>query len=213
MIVTVWHSPLTHSLGAGQSVQCAVERQTNPKTKPAKIKVNHFVCFAYFGHCHHQVYRSISLQDNVLSQKGLGDFAGILKCFYTLHTRIALCDAAIGKFPLQADDGPNDGSADTGSTPADFSFDESEQENLKAQIEKDPVMMENAGEAVCLNYLRRTDLFDCCNVRSDFADKLKTIATKASSTKVVAAALRKSVREMDSMIKASHTVGNKQVES
>ena len=140
----------------------------------------------------------------MLSQKGLGDFAGILKCFYTLHTRIALCEAAIGKF--EADDGTNDGSGDTGSTPADFCFDESEQENLKDQIEKDPVMMENAGEAVCLNYLRRTDLFDSCNVRSDFAEKLKTIAAKASSTKVVAAALRKSVREMDSMIKANHTV-------
>eukprot|EP00435_Cladocopium_sp_Y103_P068676 s638_g32.t1 len=176
-----------------------------------------------------QALQAINKRDNVLSQKGLGDFAGILKCFYTLHTRIAVCDAAIGKSTLEVDDGANDGSGDTGSTPADFCFDESEQENLMVQIEADPVMKENAGEAVCLNYLRRTDLFDSCNVRSDFAEKLKNIAAKASSTKVVAAALRKCVREMDSMIKAdrgvagicnetlhiksNHTVGNKQFQS
>ena len=211
MIVTVWHS-LTHSV---QGSRCSVLCRDRPILKQSQLKSRSIILVVLLisATATSRSTDQFSLQDNVLSQKGLGDFAGILKCFYTLHTRIALCDAAIGKFPLQADDGPNDGSGDTGSTPADFSFDESEQENLKAQIEKDPVMMENAGEAVCLNYLRRTDLFDCCNVRSDFADKLKTIATKASSTKVVAAALRKSVREMDSMIKASHTVGNKQVES
>lgn len=129
----------------------------------------------------------------MLSQKSLGDFAGIVKCFYPMHTRIAICEAAFGT-PTQ--DGDN---GDTGSS--DFVYSEEDQLALTKLIEDDQVMSQNAPDAVCLSFLRRGDLFDACNTRNDFQEKVKEVSAKASSTKVLAAALRKSIKEIQSMIK------------
>ena len=125
----------------------------------------------------------------------MGDFAGIVKCLYSLHDRIALCDAAQGI------------KGETGSTePADADgqqvYNEEEQVHLETLLTNDPVMNEHAGKAVVLNYLQRSDLFDACSAKSDFQDKLKSINEKAAATKLIAATVRKSIKEVQSMIKA-----------
>lgn len=130
----------------------------------------------------------------MLQQKDLGDYAGIIKCLYPMQIRISICEAVEGL------------KAETGSTEADANvedvFQEEEQRSLEEQLAKDPVMQEHAGRAVCLNYLRRTDLFDGCTTRADFQDKLKDINDMASATKLIAASVKKCIKEVQSMIKA-----------
>ena len=69
-------------------------------------------------------------------------------------------------------------------------------------------MSEYASKALTCSYLSRTDLFDACNTRDDCQEKHRQIVEGAKNTKTLAAALRKCVREVTSMIKvANHGQG------
>ena len=83
-------------------------------------------------------------------------------------------------------------------------YNEEEQSHLETLLSSDPVMSEHAGKAVCVNYLLRTDLFDACSAREDFQNKLKNINERAAATKLIAATVRKSIKEVQSMIKACY---------
>ena len=130
-----------------------------------------------------------------MQHKDLGDYAGIIKCLYPMHNRISICEAVEG---LKAETGSTEPDAHAGDP-------EDEQKNLEEHLAKDPVMQEHAGRAVCLNYLRRDDLFDACTARADFQEKLKDINDRAAATKLIAASVRKCIKEVQSMIKAGLT--------
>lgn len=64
-------------------------------------------------------------------------------------------------------------------------------------------MKEFAPDAVPCTMLARVDLFDSCNTRDDFTAKYKEMVDSAKSTKKIAAALRRCVRDIESMIKVT----------
>ena len=123
----------------------------------------------------------------------LGDDAGILKCFYALDARLVACKAALCSEVSSEGgaDGLQEGQIDD------------HQKALQALIDKDPVMKDFASRAVVCPFLRRGDLFDNCATKEQFKEKLKELQDRAKDTKTLAAAVRKCLNEISSMLKAA----------
>ena len=170
-------------------------------------------------------------EDRVLDKSlQLGTQAGILKCFFALQKRVQAASLALGREPdeplfdeehevaedadcelqIVGDGNSGDGQQDAGTGASSGSAAEA-QENVKADrmqkmmtrfIKQDHAMKVYAGNAACVPWLRKNDLFDECVSRQGFKDRLKLLQDRAGETKVLAQSVRKCVTEMDTLIKA-----------